>query len=62
MGIYYKYSIVYSLVFFKVALVLINIYFIYYVHKVYDLRKMYIYTINTVLEKNYLLTNTAYVL
>ena len=57
MGICYKYSIVYSLVFFKVALVLINICFIYYILKVYNLRKTCIYTINTVLEKNYLFIN-----
>ena len=52
MGIYYKYSIAYSLVFFKVALVLVNIRFIYHVHEARDLRETRIYTINTVLKKN----------
>ena len=42
----------YSLVFFKVALVLVNIRFIYYVYKARNLRETRIYTINTALEKN----------
>ena len=62
MGTYYKYSIAYSLVFFKVTPVLVNIRFIYHVYKARDLRKTHIYTINTALKKNYLSTNTAYVL
>ena len=41
-----------SLVFFKVALVLINIRFIYHVHGARDLRETRIYTINTTLKKN----------
>ena len=52
----------YSLVFFKVALVLVNIRFICHVHKARDLHETRIYTINTALKKNYLSTNTAYVL
>ena len=48
----YKYSIACSLVFFKVALVLVNIRFIYHVHEVRNLRKTRIYTINTALKKN----------
>ena len=40
-----------SLVFFKVTLVLVNIRFMYHMHKVYDLRETRIYTINTALEK-----------
>ena len=52
-----------SLVFFKVALVLVNIRFMCYMHKVYNLRETRIYTINTTLEKNnYPSTNTVYVL
>ena len=41
-----------SLVFFKVAPVLVNIRFICHVHEVCDLRETRIYTINTALEKN----------
>ena len=41
----------YSLVFFKVALVLVNIRFIYHVYKARDLRETRICTINTMLEK-----------
>ena len=52
MGTYYKYSIACSLVFFKVALVLVNIRFMCYMHEVRDLHETCIYTINTVLEKN----------
>ena len=57
MGTYYKYSMVCSLVFFKVAPVLVNIRFICHVYKAYDLRETRIYTINTVLEKNQLSIN-----
>ena len=39
------------------AYILINIYFIYHVHKVRNLREMHIYTINTTLEKNQLSIN-----
>ena len=53
----------YSLVFFRVALVLVNIRFICHIHEAHDLRETRIYTINTILEKNnYLSTNTAYIL
>ena len=52
-----QYSIACSLVFFKVALVLVNIRFIYHVHKVYNLRKTRIYTINTILKKKQLSIN-----
>ena len=52
MGICYKYFMAYSLVFFKVALVLVNIRFMCYVYEVRDLRETRICTINTVLEKN----------
>ena len=52
MGTCYKYSMACSLVFFKVALVLVNIRFICYVHEARDLRETRICTINTVLEKN----------
>ena len=41
-----------SLVFFKVALVLVNIRFMCHVYEVHDLRKTRIYTINTILKKN----------
>ena len=47
-----QYSIAYSLVFFRVALVLVNIHFIYYIYKVHDLYKTRIYTINTSLKRN----------
>ena len=47
-----QYSIACSLVFFKVALVLVNIRFIYHVHEARDLRETRICTINTTLEKN----------
>ena len=47
-----QYSMACSLVFFKVALVLVNIRFICHVHKAHDLRKTRIYTINTALKKN----------
>ena len=47
-----QYSMAYSLVFFKVALVLVNICFMCHVHKAYNLRETRIYTINTALEKN----------
>jgi hypothetical protein len=40
----------YSLVFFKVALVLVNIRFICYVYKARDLRGTRLYIINTALE------------
>ena len=46
-----------SLVFFKVAPVLVNICFIYHVHKARNLRETRICTINTVLEKNQLSIN-----
>ena len=46
-----------SLVFFKVALVLVNIRFMCHVHEAHDLRETRIYTINTVLEKNQLSIN-----
>ena len=36
----------------KYKFLLVNIRFIYYVHKVRDLRETRIYTINTALEKN----------
>ena len=52
MGTCYKYSIACSLVFFKVALVLVNIRFICHVHEARDLRKTRICTINTALKKN----------
>jgi hypothetical protein len=52
MGTCYKYSMVCSLVFFKVAPVLVNICFMCYVYKAYDLREARIYAINTALEKN----------
>ena len=52
MGIYYKYSIAGSLVFFKVASVLVNIRFMCHVHEARDLRETRICTINTVLKKN----------
>ena len=57
MGICYKYSIACSLVFFKVALVLVNIRFMCHVHEARDLRETCIYTINTALEKNQLSIN-----
>ena len=57
MGIYYKYFIACSLVFFKVALVLVNIRFMCYMHEAHDLRETRICTINTVLEKNQLSIN-----
>ena len=53
----YKYSITCSLVFFKVALVLVNICFMCHVHEARDLRKTRICTINTALEKNQLSIN-----
>ena len=40
-----------SLVFFKVALVLVNIRFIYHVYKARDLRETRLYIIDTILEK-----------
>ena len=46
-----QYSMACSLVFFKVALVLVNIRFICHVHEARDLRETRIYTINTALEK-----------
>ena len=46
-----QYSMACSLVFFKIALVLVNIRFMCHVHKVYNLRETRIYTINTALEK-----------
>ena len=52
MGTCYKYSMACSLVFFKVALVLVNIRFICHVYEVRDLRETRICTINTALEKN----------
>ena len=63
MGTCYKYFMACSLVFFKVAPVLVNIRFMCHMHKARDLRETHIYTINTVLEKkNYPSTNTAYIL
>ena len=47
-----QYSMVCSLVFFKVTPVLVNIRFICHMHKAHDLRETRIYTINTALEKN----------
>ena len=57
MGIYYKYFIACSLVFFKVALVLVNIRFMCHVREERDLRETRICTINTVLKKNQLSIN-----
>ena len=52
-----QYSIACSLVFFKVALMLVNIRFICHVHEVRDLRETRICTINTVLKKKQLSIN-----
>ena len=52
MEICYKYSMACSLVFFKVAPVLVNIRFMCHVHEARDLRETRICTINTALEKN----------
>ena len=52
-----QYSMAYSLVFFKVALVLVNIRFICHVYKACNLHETYIYTINTVLKKKQLSIN-----
>ena len=46
-----QYFMACSLVFFKFALVLVNIRFIYYMHEARNLQKTRIYTINTALEK-----------
>ena len=53
----YKYFIAYSLVFFKVALVLVNNCFVYYVYEVRNLHETRIYTINIILKKNQLFIN-----
>ena len=52
-----QYSIACSLVFFKVALVLVNIYFIYHAHKARNLCETRIYAINTTLKKKQLSIN-----